>query len=376
MSNKVALITGITGQDGSYLAELLLEKGYEVHGIKRRAASLNTERVDHIYKDRHEDNVKFFLHYGDLSDTSNIVRLIRDIEPDEIYNLGAMSHVAVSFESPEYTADVDGMGVVRILEAIRLLGFEKKTKFYQASTSELYGKVQEIPQTETTAFYPRSPYAVAKMYAYWIVVNYREAYGIYACNGILFNHESPRRGETFVTRKITRAIANIAMGIQDCLYLGNMDAKRDWGHAKDYVEMQWRMLQQDEPEDFVIATGVQYSVREFVAVAAAEVGVHLRWEGEGVDEKAIVESVEDNDPDLDIADLVGKTIVQVDPRYFRPTEVETLLGNPAKAKEKLGWVPTTTFAELVTEMVAFDLDKAKRFALLKRKGFDVALTAE
>jgi GDPmannose 4,6-dehydratase len=320
--------------------------------------------------------VKFFLHYGDLSDTSNIVRLIRDIEPDEIYNLGAMSHVAVSFESPEYTADVDGMGVVRILEAIRLLGFEKKTKFYQASTSELYGKVQEIPQTETTAFYPRSPYAVAKMYAYWIVVNYREAYGIYACNGILFNHESPRRGETFVTRKITRAIANIAMGIQDCLYLGNMDAKRDWGHAKDYVEMQWRMLQQDEPEDFVIATGVQYSVREFVAVAAAEVGVHLRWEGEGVDEKAIVESVEDNDPDLDIADLVGKTIVQVDPRYFRPTEVETLLGNPAKAKEKLGWVPTTTFAELVTEMVAFDLDKAKRFALLKRKGFDVALTAE
>jgi GDPmannose 4,6-dehydratase len=376
VSNKVALITGITGQDGSYLAELLLEKGYEVHGIKRRAASLNTERVDHIYKDRHEDNVKFFLHYGDLSDTSNIVRLIRDIEPDEIYNLGAMSHVAVSFESPEYTADVDGMGVVRILEAIRLLGFEKKTKFYQASTSELYGKVQEIPQTETTAFYPRSPYAVAKMYAYWIVVNYREAYGIYACNGILFNHESPRRGETFVTRKITRAIANIAMGIQDCLYLGNMDAKRDWGHAKDYVEMQWRMLQQDEPEDFVIATGVQYSVREFVAVAAAEVGVHLRWEGEGVDEKAIVESVEDNDPDLDIADLVGKTIVQVDPRYFRPTEVETLLGNPAKAKEKLGWVPTTTFAELVTEMVAFDLDKAKRFALLKRKGFDVALTAE
>ena len=375
-TSKVALITGVTGQDGSYLAELLLEKGYEVHGIKRRAASLNTDRVDHIYKDRHEENVNFFLHYGDLSDTSNLVRLIRDIKPDEIYNLGAMSHVAVSFESPEYTADVDAMGAVRILEAIRLLGFEKKTKFYQASTSELYGKVQEIPQTETTPFYPRSPYAVAKMYAYWIVVNYREAYGIYACNGSLFNHESPRRGETFVTRKITRALANIGMGIQDCLFLGNMDAKRDWGHAKDYVEMQWRMLQQDEPDDFVIATGKQYSVREFVTVASAELGIRLRWEGSGVDEVAIVDSVSNDDPDLKTAGLVGKTIVKVDPRYFRPTEVETLLGDPAKAKEKLGWEPTTTFEELVTEMVAYDLDQAKRFALLKGEGFDVSLTEE
>lgn len=373
---KIALITGVTGQDGSYLAELLLDKGYEVHGIKRRAASLNTERVDHIYQDRHEENINFFLHYGDLSDTSNIVRLIRDIQPDEIYNLGAMSHVAVSFESPEYTADVDGMGAVRILEAIRLLGFEKKTKFYQASTSELYGKVQEIPQTETTPFYPRSPYAVAKMYAYWIVVNYREAYGIYACNGILFNHESPRRGETFVTRKITRALANIAMGIQDCLFLGNMDAKRDWGHAKDYVEMQWRMLQQEEPDDFVIATGKQYSVREFVTVAAQELGINIKWQGEGTEEVGVVESVASDDSQINNSELVGKTIVKVDPRYFRPTEVETLLGDPAKAKEKLGWEPTTTFEELVTEMVAFDLDKAKRFALLKRKGFDVALTEE
>ncbi len=376
MSNKVALITGITGQDGSYLAELLLDKGYEVHGIKRRAASLNTDRIDHIYKDRHEKDVRFFLHYGDLSDTSNLVRLVGDIQPDEIYNLGAMSHVAVSFESPEYTADVDGMGAVRILEAIRLLGLEKKTKFYQASTSELYGKVQEIPQTEKTPFYPRSPYAVAKMYAYWIIVNYREAYGIYACNGILFNHESPRRGETFVTRKVTRALANIAMGIQDTLFLGNMDAKRDWGHAKDYVEMQWRMLQQDEPEDFVIATGKQYSVREFVNVAAAELGINIRWEGSGVDEVGIVESVDSVDSDLKTEQLVGKKIVKVDPRYFRPTEVETLLGDPSKAKEKLGWVPTTSFEELVTEMVNFDLDKAKRFALLKHKGFDVSLTEE
>ena len=376
MSRKVALITGITGQDGSYLSELLLEKGYEVHGIKRRASSLNTERVDHIYRDLHEDNVKFKLHYGDLSDTSNLVRLVQQIQPDEIYNLGAMSHVAVSFESPEYTADVDAMGTLRILEAIRLLGLEKKTKFYQASTSELYGLVQEIPQKETTPFYPRSPYAVAKMYAYWIVVNYREAYGMYACNGILFNHESPRRGETVVTRNITRALANIAMGIQEGLYLGNMDAKRDWGHAKDYVEMQWRMLQQDTPDDFVIATGKQYSVREFVTIAALELGITLRWEGTGVDEVAIVESVADKDSDLKTTDLVGKTIVQVDPRYFRPTEVETLLGDPTKAKEKLGWVPTTTFEELVTEMVAFDLDKAKRFALLKGKGFDVSLSEE
>ena len=375
-TSKVALITGVTGQDGSYLAELLLEKGYQVHGVKRRSASLNTDRVDHIYQDRHEEHINFSLHYGDLSDTSNLVRLIRDIQPDEIYNLGAMSHVAVSFESPEYTADVDAMGAVRILEAIRLLGLEKKTKFYQASTSELYGKVQEIPQTETTPFYPRSPYAVAKMYAYWIVVNYREAYGIYACNGILFNHESPRRGETFVTRKITRALANISMGIQDCLFLGNMDAKRDWGHAKDYVEMQWRMLQQDEPDDFVIATGKQYSVREFVTTASAELGIQLRWEGDGIDEVAIVESVSGEDPDLQTADLVGKAIVKVDPRYFRPTEVETLLGDPAKAKQKLGWEPTTTFEELVTEMVAYDLDQAKRFALLKGEGFDVSLTEE
>ncbi len=373
---KTALISGVTGQDGSYLAELLLEKGYEVHGIKRRAASLNTERVDHIYKDRHEENVNFFLHYGDLSDTSNLVRLIRDIEPDEIYNLGAMSHVAVSFESPEYTADVDAMGTLRILEAIRLLGMEKKTRFYQASTSELYGLVQEVPQKETTPFYPRSPYAVAKMYAYWITVNYREAYGIYACNGILFNHESPRRGETFVTRKITRALANIAMGIQDCLYLGNMDAKRDWGHAKDYVEMQWRMLQQEHPEDFVIATGKQFSVREFVNVAASELGISLNWQGSGVEEVGIVESVSSEDADLNTDALIGKTIVQVDPRYFRPTEVETLLGDPTKAKEKLGWVPTTTFEEMVTEMVAFDLDKAKRFALLKGEGFDVSLSEE
>lgn len=376
MSNKVALITGVTGQDGSYLAELLLEKGYEVHGIKRRAASLNTDRVDHIYKDRHEDNVRFFLHYGDLSDTSNLVRLIRDIEPDEIYNLGAMSHVAVSFESPEYTADVDGVGALRILEAIRLLGFEKKTKFYQASTSELYGDVRETPQTENTPFYPRSPYAVAKMYAYWIVVNYREAYGIYACNGILFNHESPRRGETFVTRKITRAMANIVMGIQDELFLGNMNALRDWGHAKDYVEMQWRMLQQEQPEDFVIATGKQYSVRQFVEIAAAELGLRIAWQGEGVDETGVVEDIIDKGLSLNTDGLVGKTIVRVDPRYFRPTEVETLLGDPSKAKEKLGWVPQTTFSELVQEMVEHDLDKAKRFALLKGEGFDVSLAEE
>ncbi|MBV1870834.1 MAG: GDP-mannose 4,6-dehydratase [Gammaproteobacteria bacterium] len=376
MSNKVALITGVTGQDGSYLAELLLEKGYEVHGIKRRAASLNTDRVDHIYKDRHEDNVRFFLHYGDLSDTSNLVRLIRDIEPDEIYNLGAMSHVAVSFESPEYTADVDGVGALRILEAIRLLGFEKKTKFYQASTSELYGDVRETPQTENTPFYPRSPYAVAKMYAYWIVVNYREAYGIYACNGILFNHESPRRGETFVTRKITRAMANIVMGIQDELFLGNMNALRDWGHAKDYVEMQWRMLQQEQPEDFVIATGKQYSVRQFVEIAAAELGLRIAWQGAGIDEVGVVEDIIDKGLSLNTDGLVGKTIVRVDPRYFRPTEVETLLGDPSKAKEKLGWVPQTTFSELVQEMVKHDLDKAKRFALLKGEGFDVSLSEE
>lgn len=376
MDNKVALITGVTGQDGSYLAEFLLGKGYEVHGIKRRAASLNTDRVDHIYKDRHEDNVNFFLHYGDLSDTSNLVRLIRDIEPDEIYNLGAMSHVAVSFESPEYTADVDAMGALRILEGIRLLGFEKKTKFYQASTSELYGEVQETPQTEKTPFYPRSPYAVAKMYAYWIAVNYREAYGIFACNGILFNHESPRRGETFVTRKITRALANIAMGLQEDLYLGNINALRDWGHAKDYVEMQWLMLQQEEPEDFVIATGKQFSVRQFVEIAAAELGLTIGWQGEGIEEVGIIEDICDKGLGLNAKHLLGKTIVRIDPRYFRPTEVETLLGDPTKAKEKLGWVPQISFEELVQEMVSHDLDKAKRFALLKGEGFDVSLAEE
>lgn len=373
---KKALITGVTGQDGSYLAELLLSKGYEVHGIKRRASAFNTERVDHLYHDVHEANVNFFLHYGDLTDTSNLVRLIQQIQPDEIYNLGAMSHVAVSFESPEYAADVDALGTVRLLEAIRLLGLEKKTRFYQASTSELYGLVQEIPQKETTPFYPRSPYAVAKMYAYWITVNYREAYGIYACNGILFNHESPRRGETFVTRKITRAVANIAIGIQECLYLGNLDALRDWGHAKDYVEMQWLMLQQETAEDFVIATGKQYSVREFVNISAQELGITLEWKGEGVEETGTVIRVEDKGLGLELAGMVGKTIVKVDPRYFRPTEVETLLGDPTKAKQKLGWEPRITFHEMVTEMVLHDLDRAKRYALLKRKGFDVSLPEE
>ncbi|MFQ3323669.1 MAG: GDPmannose 4,6-dehydratase [Pseudomonadales bacterium] len=376
MSKKIALITGVTGQDGSYLAELLLEKNYEVHGIKRRASSLNTDRVDHIYTDQHESNVNFFLHYGDLSDTSNLVRIIQQTQPDEIYNLGAMSHVAVSFESPEYTADVDGIGTLRILEAIRILGLEKKTKFYQASTSELYGLVQETPQKETTPFYPRSPYAVAKMYAYWIAVNYREAYGIYACNGILFNHESPRRGETFVTRKITRALANIGMGIQDCFYLGNMDALRDWGHAKDYVEMQWLMLQQETPEDFVIATGKQYSVRRFVEVAAAELGLTLRWEGSGEAEIGIVTSIDDKGLNLRTDNLVGKAIVKVDPRYYRPTEVESLLGDPSKAKNKLGWEPRITFEEMVEEMVQSDLNNAKRFALLQDQGFDMALAEE
>lgn len=373
---KTALISGVTGQDGSYLAELLLAKGYEVHGIKRRSASLNTERVDHIYQDQHEENVNFFLHYGDLSDSSNLIRIIQQIQPDEIYNLGAMSHVAVSFELPEYTADVDGIGTLRILEAIRLLGLEKKTRFYQASTSELYGLVQEIPQRETTPFYPRSPYAAAKLYAYWITVNYREAYGMYACNGILFNHESPRRGETFVTRKITRAVANIAMGIQPSLYLGNLNALRDWGHAKDYVEMQWLMLQQEVAEDFVIATGKQYSVREFVNVSAAELGISLRWEGEDDNEVGIVASVVDKGLELRAAELVGKTIVRVDPRYYRPTEVETLLGDPGKAKAKLGWEPRISFEEMVREMVRCDLDQAKRFALLKEKGFAVSLSEE
>jgi GDPmannose 4,6-dehydratase len=373
MTQKIALITGITGQDGSYLAEFLLAKGYIVHGIKRRSSLFNTERVDHIYQDPHVEGANFHLHYGDLSDSSNLTRIIQEVQPDEIYNLGAMSHVAVSFESPEYTADVDGLGTLRILEAIRLLGLGKKTRFYQASTSELYGLVQEIPQKETTPFYPRSPYAVAKMYAYWITVNFREAYGLYACNGILFNHESPRRGETFVTRKITRGLAHIAQGLESCLYLGNMDALRDWGHAKDYVEMQWLMLQQDQPDDFVIATGVQYSVRQFVEYTAAELGISLRWEGTGVDEQGFVESIEGaNSPAL----KVGQKIVAVDPRYFRPTEVETLLGDPRKAKEKLGWVPRTSFKELVSEMAQADLQTAKKTRLLNDHGFEVLVPKE
>lgn len=370
---KKALITGVTGQDGSYLAEFLLEKGYEVHGIKRRASSFNTERVDHIYQDPHTDNPNFVLHYGDLTDTSNLTRILKEVQPDEVYNLGAQSHVAVSFEAPEYTADVDAMGTLRLLEAIRFLGLEKKTRFYQASTSELYGLVQEIPQKETTPFHPRSPYAVAKMYAYWITVNYREAYGMYACNGILFNHESPRRGETFVTRKITRAIANIAQGLEPCLYLGNMDALRDWGHAKDYVRMQWMMLQQDQAEDFVIATGKQISVREFVRLSAKEAGITLEFSGEGVDEIATVIAIEGtNAPGV----KVGDVIVKVDPRYFRPAEVETLLGDPTKAKEKLGWVPEITVEEMCSEMVAYDLNKAKQHALLKEHGFDVSVAKE
>ena len=370
---KIALITGVTGQDGSYLAELLLEKGYIVHGIKRRASLFNTDRVDHLYQDPHIDHRNFVLHYGDLSDSSNLTRIIQQTQPDEIYNLGAQSHVAVSFESPEYTADVDGMGTLRILEAIRILGLEKKTRFYQASTSELYGLVQEIPQKETTPFYPRSPYAVAKLYAYWITVNYREAYGMYACNGILFNHESPRRGETFVTRKITRGLANIAQGLEQCLYMGNMDALRDWGHAKDYVRMQWMMLQQDQPEDFVIATGVQYSVREFITKSAAQLGVELKFEGQGVDERAIVTCISgDNAPGL----KVGDVIVKVDPHYFRPTEVETLLGDPAKAKQKLGWVPEITLDQMVKEMVAYDLEQAKQHALLKDHGYAVHVGKE
>ncbi len=362
---KVALITGITGQDGSYLADFLLKKGYEVHGIKRRASSFNTDRIDHLYQDPHVSARNFVLHYGDLTDSSNLIRIIQQVQPDEIYNLGAMSHVAVSFESPEYTADADGMGTLRLLEAIRILGLEKKTRFYQASTSELYGLVQEIPQRETTPFYPRSPYAVAKMYAYWITVNYREAYGMYACNGILFNHESPLRGETFVTRKITRAVSRIALGLQDCLYLGNMSALRDWGHARDYVEMQWLMLQQDVAEDFVIATGVQYSVRQFVEFAADELGITLAWKGEGVAEQGVVSAIKGKD----VRCKVGDVIVKVDPRYFRPTEVETLLGDPSKAKEKLGWTPTTTLQELVKEMVQADYTSAKRDALVKLAGF-------
>lgn len=370
---KVALITGVTGQDGSYLAEFLLEKGYEVHGIKRRASSFNTERVDHIYQDIHEENPKFFLHYGDLTDTSNLTRILKEVQPDEVYNLGAQSHVAVSFEAPEYTADVDAMGTLRLLEAIRFLGLEKKTKFYQASTSELYGEVQEIPQKETTPFHPRSPYAVAKMYAYWIAVNYRESYGMYACNGILFNHESPRRGETFVTRKITRGLANISQGLEKCLYLGNMDALRDWGHAKDYVRMQWMMLQQDTPEDFVIATGKQISVREFVTLSAKELGITLEFSGEGVEEIATVSAIEgDNAHALSEGDI----IVRVDPRYFRPAEVETLLGDPTKAKQKLGWVPEITVEEMCAEMVQNDLAKAKQHAILKSHGYNISVSVE
>jgi GDPmannose 4,6-dehydratase len=365
---KVALITGITGQDGSYLAEFLLGKGYIVHGIKRRASLLNTQRIDHIYQDRHIEHANFKLHYGDLSDSSNIIRIVQEAQPNEIYNLGAQSHVAVSFESPEYTADIDGIGTLRLLEAIRILGLEKKTRFYQASTSELYGLVQEIPQKETTPFYPRSPYAVAKMYAYWIVVNYREAYGMYACNGILFNHESPRRGETFVTRKITRGLANIAQGLERCLYMGNLDALRDWGHAKDYVRMQWMMLQQQEADDYVIATGVQYSVRQFIAWSAEELGITLEFDGKGVDEIAIVKSTQgDKAPCLKVGDVV----VKIDPRYFRPTEVDTLLGDPSKAKAKLGWMPEITVQEMCAEMVAADLDEAKKHALLKSHGYNL-----
>ena len=371
--SKVALITGVTGQDGSYLAELLLEKGYVVHGIKRRASSFNTQRVDHIYQDPHVDNRNFILHYGDLTDSSNLTRIIQEVQPDEVYNLGAQSHVAVSFESPEYTADVDALGTLRLLEAIRLLGMEKKVKFYQASTSELFGEVQETPQKETTPFYPRSPYAVAKMYAYWIVVNYRESYGMYACNGILFNHESPRRGETFVTRKITRGLANIAQGLEQCLYMGNMDALRDWGHAKDYVRMQWMMLQQDEPDDFVIATGVQYSVRQFIEWSANELGIMIAFEGKGLDEKGVVTAIKgDKAPALNVGDVV----VQIDSRYFRPAEVETLLGDPSKAKEKLGWTPEITVQEMCAEMVAEDLKVAKRHALLKEHGHDIPVAAE
>jgi GDPmannose 4,6-dehydratase len=358
---KVALITGITGQDGSYLAEFLLGKGYIVHGIRRRSSSFNTNRIDHLYQDPHVEGARLFLHYGDLTDTSNLVRIVQETQPDEIYNLGAQSHVAVSFESPEYTADVDGMGTLRLLEAIRILGLEKKTRFYQASTSELYGLVQETPQKETTPFYPRSPYAVAKLYAYWITVNYREAYGMYACNGILFNHESPRRGETFVTRKITRGLANISLGLEDCLYMGNIDALRDWGHAKDYVRMQWMMLQQDKADDFVIATGKQYSVRQFIEWTATELGMQIRWEGEGVNEVGYA-----ND----------KAIVRIDPRYFRPTEVETLLGDPTKAKQKLGWVPEITAQAMCAEMVTHDLAQSKQHALLKANGYTVNVSVE
>ncbi|MCG5548934.1 GDP-mannose 4,6-dehydratase [Halorhodospira halochloris] len=370
---KKALITGITGQDGSYLAEFLLSKGYEVHGIKRRASSFNTERVDHIYQDPHDPDQRFILHYGDLTDTSNLTRILQEVQPDEVYNLAAQSHVAVSFEAPEYTADVDALGTLRLLEAIRLLGMEKRTRFYQASTSELYGLVQETPQNEATPFYPRSPYAAAKLYAYWIVVNYREAYGLYACNGILFNHESPRRGETFVTRKITRGLAHIAQGLDERLYLGNLDALRDWGHARDYVRMQWLMLQQEQPGDFVIATGQQCSVREFVRLSARELGIELAFHGEGAEEYAVVTAVHGDDaPGV----AVGDVIVEVDPRYFRPTEVETLLGDPSKARRELGWEPEISLEAMIREMVAEDLDQAKRHALLKGHGYDVRISRE
>ena len=370
---KVALITGITGQDGSYLAEFLLDKGYVVHGIKRRASLFNTERIDHLYQDPHVNHPNLILHYGDLTDTSNLVRIIQQSQPDEIYNLGAQSHVAVSFESPEYTADVDAIGTLRILEAIRILGMEKKTRFYQASTSELYGLVQEIPQKETTPFYPRSPYAVAKLYAYWITVNYREAYGMYACNGILFNHESKRRGETFVTRKVTRGLANIAQGLEKCLYMGNIDSLRDWGHAKDYVRMQWLMLQQERPEDFVIATGVQYTVREFIQKSANQLGITLQFDGIAEKEKAVVKNISgDQAPAL----RVGDVVMQIDPQYYRPTEVETLLGDPSKAKQKLGWVPEITLDQMIEEMVAHDFDQAKQCALLKKHGYQVAVGKE
>jgi GDPmannose 4,6-dehydratase len=373
---KIALITGITGQDGSYLAEFLLEKDYIVHGIKRRASSFNTERVDHIYQDPHIKNAHFKLHYGDLTDSSNLIRILKETQPDEIYNLAAQSHVAVSFESPEYTADVVANGTLRLLEAIRILGLEKKTRFYQASTSELFGLVQETPQKETTPFYPRSPYAVAKLYAYWIVVNYREAYGMYACNGILFNHESPRRGETFVTRKITRGLANITQGLDDCLHMGNIDALRDWGHAKDYVRMQWMMLQQEQPDDFVIATGKQYSVRQFIEMSANELGINIKWQGEGVEETG---SIDTSSPILSTEQSkfnANDIIFRVDPRYFRPTEVETLLGDPSKAKEKLGWVPEITLQEMCKEMVAHDLEQAKQHALLKQHGYAVTISNE
>lgn len=370
---KKALITGVTGQDGSYLAEFLLEKGYEVHGIKRRSSSFNTQRIDHIYQDPHIENKHFILHYGDLTDASNLTRIVQQVQPDEVYNLGAQSHVAVSFESPEYTADVDAMGTLRLLEAIRLLGLEKKTRFYQASTSELFGLVQETPQKETTPFYPRSPYAVAKLYAYWITINYREAYGMYACNGILFNHESPRRGETFVTRKITRGLANIAQGLEQCLYLGNLNALRDWGHAKDYVKMQWLMLQQNKPEDFVIATGVQYSVRDFIRWSAQELGISLDFKGQGVKEYAVVTAiVGDSAPALSVGDVV----VKVDPRYFRPTEVETLLGDPTKAKQTLNWIPEISVQTMCGEMVREDLLTAKRHALLKQYGYQLPVSIE